>query len=86
MMIHELKCSSSYFDAVWDGRKLFELRYNDRNFAVGDDLLLVEVDDNLQMSGRRLIAEVTYLLSEFEALLPRFVAMSIHVRQRFSVE
>lgn len=39
-VIHELKSWPKYFADVWSGKKLFELRKNDRNFKVGDCLWL----------------------------------------------
>ncbi|MBC7509794.1 MAG: DUF3850 domain-containing protein [Ferruginibacter sp.] len=41
-MIHELKTDPSPFDALIQGKKNFEIRYNDRDFKVGDELLLKE--------------------------------------------
>jgi len=40
---HELKIISVYFGAVKDGRKTFEVRKNDRDYKVGDILLLEEI-------------------------------------------
>ena len=39
-MQHNLKIDRMWFDAVIDGRKKAEVRRADRDFAVGDDLLL----------------------------------------------
>lgn len=41
-MIHELKTWPTYFTAVKEGRKTFEVRKNDRPYQVGDELLLKE--------------------------------------------
>lgn len=40
MAEHELKTRAVYFDAVQRGEKNFEVRKNDREFAVGDVLVL----------------------------------------------
>ncbi|EKE9396612.1 DUF3850 domain-containing protein, partial [Listeria monocytogenes] len=39
---HELKILSEYFWDIAEGRKTFEIRKNDRNFQVGDYLILKE--------------------------------------------
>lgn len=39
---HHLKTLQEYFQAVIDGRKLFEIRNNDRGFEVGDRVILEE--------------------------------------------
>jgi hypothetical protein len=41
-MKHELKTWPAEFQAVWDGKKMFEVRPNDRNYKVQNTLLLRE--------------------------------------------
>jgi ribosomal protein L37E len=45
MTVHSLKTWPEYFEAQRAGRKTFELRRNDRNFQVGDLLVLREWDE-----------------------------------------
>ena len=62
MNTHELKTWPVYFKAVWDGRKTFEVRLNDRRFKWGDHLVLKEWDPLTQeYSGRVIEATVTYI-------------------------
>ncbi len=63
-MIHQLKTKHEYFEAIAQGRKPFEVRYNDRNYHVGDFLALNELskDEQLNETGRCMMVEVTYIL------------------------
>lgn len=44
MRYHLLKSHPSVFEDVVQGRKTFEIRINDRDFAVGDRIMLREFD------------------------------------------
>lgn len=45
---HELKCNTEYFNRILWGQKTFEIRKNDRDFQVGDILILREFDPEHQ--------------------------------------
>lgn len=63
MTIHELKTLPEYFQAVWERRKPFEVRKDDRRFQVGDGLRLREhTPDAAGYTGRWIFAKVTYVL------------------------
>lgn len=59
-MTHSLKILPKYYDDVLNGRKKFEIRKNDRNFKVGDKLLLQEWDKD-EYTGREMLKEVDYI-------------------------
>ena len=69
-MEHELKIWPQYFQAVYDGRKTFEVRVNDRGFQAGDSVILHEWD-NLRFvensnnftgyTGRKIQFEIGYV-------------------------
>lgn len=70
-MRHELKTDPDVFDAVWDRRKQFEIRYDDRGFDVGDTLVLRETTETgaamaegapLEYTGRVAFRDVAYIL------------------------
>jgi len=87
---HELKTWPRYFQEVWLGTKLFELRRNDRDFKVGDVLLLKEWEEPSVASdldgytGRWVRARVLYILEARHWLVggADWVILSIHVEQR----
>ena len=67
--LHDLKILKEYFDAKLAGIKPFEIRYNDRDFQVGDYLRLREIVPTPgtspvihEYTGRVLITEVLYIL------------------------
>jgi len=80
MKTHELKCLPEHFEPVRLGLKLVELRLNDRNFQVGDELYLREYEPFAQSySGRTLHATITHIVSGGAWLVPGYVALSIRV-------
>lgn len=80
MATHKLKVWSEFMDDLINGNKTFELRFNDRNFQVGDILSLLEYDKkNNVYLNRKLVVEVTYILdnSVFDAIKEGYVVMGI---------
>lgn len=64
-MIHELKCWPGFFEALADGRKTHEVRYDDRNFQVGDILKISKWDPSSSCfvePYKPLVFEVTHIL------------------------
>lgn len=64
MTLHRLKVWPEFFAALQDGTKTFEVRRDDRLYAVGDTLHLEEFDVEKGYTGRSLSVQVTYLLRE----------------------
>jgi hypothetical protein len=63
MKVHELKTHKEYFVPIFTGFKQFEIRKDDRDFEVGDELVLKEFDKaNLVYTGRFLHRRVDYIL------------------------
>ena len=73
---HELKTWPEPFQAVLDGRKRYEIRKDDRGYAVGDTLVLKEWDpsphpnpmglhrlqyEKAGYSGRVVVARIAYI-------------------------
>lgn len=62
-MIHHLKTINPYFQQVWSGKKKAELRFNDRNFQVGNTIVLQEyLDGSMEFSGREIVGTITNIL------------------------
>lgn len=59
-MLQVLKLRSEYFDAVLYGLKRAEVRFNDRNYAVGDVLELHELNGD-EMTGRVVYRSVMHV-------------------------
>jgi hypothetical protein len=91
---HELKTIQPYFDECKKGNKKFEFRKNDRNFEVGDEVLLREYDPETDTySGNAMRAKITYILNEFGGLGSgycvlslEFLTMRIKDREYFMME
>lgn len=60
-MVHSLKTDTKYFDAVCQGKKKFEVRKDDRPFAVGDTLELLEYRDGIYQYAKCNV-KVIYIL------------------------
>lgn len=60
-MTHNLKINEEYFNAVENRAKNFEIRYNDRNFQVGDRILLQEITEDEDYTGREISGVITYI-------------------------
>ena len=87
MTTHDLKTWPFYFQAIWCGAKNFELRRDDRPYAAGDMLILREFDPATKsFTGRRVQAEVTYVLRDAEAfgLAPGHAALSLAWPSKYS--
>ena len=60
---HELKTLSEYFRYSMDGTKRFELRKDDRGFAIGDRVELKEWD-GFEYTGRVRTETIRYILRD----------------------
>lgn len=86
MRWHELKTDPAVFDAVAGGSKTHEIRFNDRDFKVGDGLLLRRTKASgaqmrgmgwpLEYTGQEFRAVVTHVLDGY-GLMPGWVILSI---------
>jgi len=73
MNIHHLKIEEKYLNAIKDGSKTFEIRFNDRDYQVGDILVF---QDPREENGQY-AAIVTFMISDERFCKENFVVMSI---------
>lgn len=77
MTTHRLKCWTEFYNETAAGRKKAELRFNDRDFKVGDWLILQDFDPVKEsFSGREVSVEVTHVLANTPHLKPGYVLLS----------
>jgi len=59
---HELKCWPEPFDATWGGAKPYEIRVDDRDYAVGDQLHLKRWDPKAAVfTGKEILVRISYM-------------------------
>jgi hypothetical protein len=83
--VHHLKSWPQFFNPVRAGQRTHELRRDDRNFSVGDMLVLHEFDPETQRhTGETCEVEITSITSfaqpcavSGEALNPNFCILSV---------
>lgn len=64
MTTHKVKSWSHFFDAIKEGKKLHDLRKLDRDYKVGDTLVLQRYDNiNGEYTGEEVEVEITYITS-----------------------
>lgn len=84
--IHQLKTTFEYFQSAKDKLKMFEIRINDRDFQVGD-IVILRLFDNKWNYGqstnvnnwpeRLLVRRITYILDNFEGLSDGYVGIGL---------
>lgn len=77
-MEHELKIIPRYFYDVIEGKKTFEVRKNDRNFNVGDTLILREYSNGEYLSGYAKV-RVIYILNDTQYCKEGYVILGIEL-------
>jgi hypothetical protein len=80
MKTHHLKIHPQYFAAVRAHKKNFEIRKDDRDFEVGDLVVLKEyLPETDSYTGQTTIRLITYIVSDIPdmGLKPGFVILSI---------
>ena len=74
--IHFLKIESQYLNDVTSGKKKAEIRFNDRNFKLGDYIQFIEVKEN-ELIITSFTVKITHILDDSRFLKDNFVMLSI---------
>lgn len=64
MRHHDLKLFAKYFQAIEEGRKTSEVRFDDRGYQVGDTVTLHEGQqelDGFKYTGRTVSARISFI-------------------------
>lgn len=84
-MTHLLKIWPEYFDRVLNEQKTFEVRRADRDFQVGDCLLLQRWDpETEEYTGEEILVDVSYIMhsgGRFGAISPEYCILGINRRE-----
>lgn len=63
-MIHNMKSWPRFFEAIVNGEKKHDIRSKDRDFKIGDTVVLHEFDPFTgQFSGRKVECRISYITS-----------------------
>ena len=76
-MIHDLKILPHFYEDVIQYRKTFEVRKNDRPYAIGDFLILREYTPDKGYTGRTVQVPVIYMLNDLRYCKRGFVILGI---------
>lgn len=76
--VHEIKIAHEYFDDVALERKTFELRKNNRDYKVGDELHMIEYE-NGEQTGRELAADIIYMIEDYSGLEEGYCILGIDI-------
>lgn len=83
MKVHDLKIEPIYFNAIKHGFKTHEIRKNDRDFKIGDLLLLTSTkqqESTLKTRSQQIFVRVNYIdFGGKYGIAPDYVVMSIEV-------
>lgn len=78
---HEIKCHPKYFSRLASGDKSFEIRKNDRDYQVGDILIIKEFDPEQGWPDHggygTITAEITYITDFAQAA--GYVVMALKI-------
>lgn len=72
LKVHELKIQQDYYENVFNGRKTFELRKNDRGFQVGDLIQFRVLGKNLFGLDNSILTPQLYVITYILENVPEY--------------
>ncbi len=76
-MVHFIKCWPDFFGDVYDGGRPFEIRRNDRDYRVGDQVIIQEWEPKTQTyTGRCIDWIIGYITEGVAGLDPDYCVIS----------
>ncbi len=83
-IVHSLKITSPHFEHVRDGIKDFEIRFDDRDYLVGDLLILQEhhytpPGGKLKPTGEKVERTIKHILRRFKGLMNGYIVIGLEV-------
>ena len=82
-MTHKVKLLSAFYEPVIEGRKPFEIRYNDRDYKKGDGIMFQEWNGN-SYTGRYAIGFIKDVF-DISFLFTDYVAFTFELLDHFEV-
>lgn len=87
MNIIAKKIKKYYYQLILDDRKRFEIRKEDDcEYHTDDVLILKEIDDFNEYTGRITICKITCILRDFEGLADGYVALGIRIIKNLEIK
>jgi len=85
-MTHALKITAPHFEQVRDGIKDFEIRFDDRDYLVGDVLILQEhhykaPGGKLHPTGFQVERKIKHILRKFKGLQNGYIVLGLEDKQ-----
>lgn len=80
MTIHTIKIYPQWFDRIANGTKRVEIRRADRDYQIGDQLVMREIESTMlcdRYTEREVTVDVTHVLYSVPGLSTDYVALSI---------
>jgi hypothetical protein len=80
MKTHKLKIWPLFFIAVINGKKLFEIRKMDRDYQVGDEILLQEFNyHESRLTGRECLVRISYIYKSDDYMKDGYGVLAIRL-------